>query len=121
MSRSRWSNCPDTAVQGARRHPSATIEGTGGRTAPDPGWRRRLEAPVTAAQRLRLVLALGAINLVLASVAFAVGIVGVQSPPTTAGGPTPGIAFVSPAPTTAPEPTPASSPEPGTSTPGIPV
>ena len=79
---------------------------------------------MTAAQRLRLVLALGAINLVLASVAFAVGIVGVQSPPTTAGGPTPGIAFVSPAPTattTAPEPTPASSPEPGTSTPGTPV
>ena len=56
---------------------------------------------MTAAQRLRLVLALGAINLVLASVAFAVGIVGVQSPPTTAGGPTPGIAFVSPAPTAA--------------------
>ena len=54
---------------------------------------------MTAAQRLRLVLALGAINLVLASVALAVGIVGVQSPPTTAGGPTPGIAFVSPAPT----------------------
>ena len=76
---------------------------------------------MTAAQRLRLVLALGAINLVLASVALAVGIVGVQSPSTTAGGPTPGIAFVSPAPTattTVPEPTPASSPEPGTSTPG---
>ena len=58
------------AVQGARRHPGATIEGTGGASAPDPGWRRRLEAPVTAAQRLRLVLALGAINLVLASVAL---------------------------------------------------
>src|SRR4029078_11697312 len=98
MSRSRWSNCSDTAVQGAQRHPGATIEGTGGRTAPDPGWRRRLEAPLTAAQRLRLALALGAITLVLPSVAFAVGIVGVQSPP-TAGGATPGIAFISPAPT----------------------
>ena len=79
---------------------------------------------MTAAQRLRLVLTLGVINLVLASVALTVGIVGVQSPPSTAGGPTPGIAFVSPAPTatSAPtEPTPAATPGPGTSTPGTPV
>ena len=79
---------------------------------------------MTAAQRLRLVLTLGVINLVLASVALTFGIVGIQSTPETAGGPTPGIAFVSPAPTattTVPEPTPASSPEPGTSTPGTPV
>ena len=56
---------------------------------------------MTAAQRLRLVLALGLVNIILASVALSVGFVGLQTPPTTAGGPTPGIAFVSPPPTTA--------------------
>ena len=79
---------------------------------------------MTAAQRLRLVLALGVINLVLAGVVLAVGIADIQSPPTTAGGPTPGIAFVSPAPTatsTVPEPTAPSPQEPGTSTPGSPA
>jgi hypothetical protein len=76
---------------------------------------------VTAAQRLRLVLTLGVINLVLAGVVLAVGVVDFQSPPTTAGGATPGIAFVSPAPTIVPEPTAPSSGEPGTSTPGSPA
>ena len=89
----------------------------------DPPRRRRLAAPVTAAQRLRLVLALGVVNLVLASVALGIGFVGIQSPPTTAGGPTPGIAFVSPQPTTpsTTEPTPVPSGQPGTFTPGTPV
>ena len=74
---------------------------------------------VNAAQRLRLVLALCLVNIILASVALSVGFVGLQTPPATAGGPTPGIAFVSPPPTE-PEPTPAPSPEPG-STPGTPT
>ena len=89
---------------------------------PDPLGGGGSTGRVTAAQRLRLVLALGLVNIILASVALSVGFVGLQSPPTTAGGPTPGIAFASPLPTTtaAPEPTPASSPEPGTSTPGTP-
>jgi hypothetical protein len=69
------------------------------------------------------VLALGVVNLVLATVALGIGFVGIQFPPTTAGGPTPGIAFVSPQPTTpsATEQTPVPSQQPGTSTPGTPV
>jgi hypothetical protein len=55
---------------------------------------------VTAAQRLRLVLTLGVINLVLASVALGIGITGTP-------GPTPGIAVV--------EPTPGSAGPPGAS------
>ena len=36
MSPSRWSACPDTAVKGVRKHPGATIEGTGGAPRPTP-------------------------------------------------------------------------------------
>jgi hypothetical protein len=82
---------------------------------------------VTAAQRLRLVLALGVINLILATVALSVGITGIQSPPATAGGSTPPVAFVSPAPTgaTPTSTTPTTPPgptenPPATSTPGTP-
>ena len=50
---------------------------------------RRLAAFVTAAQRLRLVLTLGVVNLVLVGVALGFGVAGVQSPGTTPGGPTP--------------------------------
>jgi hypothetical protein len=72
-----------------------------------------------------LVLALGVVNLVLATVALSFGLAETTSPPTTAGGPTPGTAVVSPAPTTPvaggqtpTAPGPAASPtpaEPGTS------
>ena len=68
---------------------------------PVPGSRAVSEgerSPVTAAQRLRLVLALGVVNLVLAAVALGIGISGLNTTPSTAGGPTPGIAFASPTP-----------------------
>ena len=54
---------------------------------------------MTAAQRLRLVLALGVVNLVMAGVALGFGMVGLSTPPATAGGSTTGAATVSPAPT----------------------
>lgn len=53
---------------------------------------------MTAAQRLRLVLALGVVNLVLATVALAVGMSGMSTAPATAGGSTPGTAVASPLP-----------------------
>ena len=75
---------------------------------------------MTAAQRLRLVLALGVVNLVLATVALSFGIAGTASRPGTAGGPTPGTAIASPAPTTpaGPEPRPTAEPPSTSPTPG---
>jgi hypothetical protein len=80
---------------------------------------------VTAAQRLRLVLALGVINLILATAALSLGIFGMQTPPSTAGGPTPDTAFASPTPTAlataaGPGETAAATTPPATSTPGAP-
>ena len=57
---------------------------------------------MTAAQRLRLVLALGVVNVILATVALSVGISGLSTEPSTGGRPSPGIAQVSPGPTEAP-------------------
>jgi hypothetical protein len=51
---------------------------------------------VTAAQRLRLVLALGVINIVLAGVALGVGINESTNPPIAVVVPTPGVAAPSP-------------------------
>ncbi len=85
-------------MTGGGRHPGATIQPGGVRLiVPDPLGGGGSTGRVTGAQRLRLVLALCLVNIILASVALSVGFVGLQSPPTTAGGPTPGIAFVSPA------------------------
>jgi outer membrane biosynthesis protein TonB len=80
---------------------------------------------VTAAQRLRLVLALGVINLILATAALSLGIFGIQTPPSTAGGPTPETAFASPPPTAVATPagpgeTAAATAPAATSTPGVP-
>ena len=66
---------------------------------PDPLGGGGSTGRVTAAQRLRLVLALGLVNIVLASVALSVGFVGLQSPPTTAGGPHAGDRVRLPGPT----------------------
>lgn len=75
------------------------------RVSEEPGF------DVTAAQRLRLVLALGVINLVLASVALGVGIAGAPFA-------TPGIAVVEPTPAAPNGSTPGGPP--GTSNPGSP-
>ena len=70
---------------------------------------------LTAAQRLRLVLALGVVNLVLAAVALSVGIGGLATPSPVAQGPTPGTEAAPtgiPAPSVPPNPTTSSDPGP---------
>ena len=78
------------ALTGGGRHPGATIEHGGVRLiVPDPLGGGGSTGRVTGAQRLRLVLALGLVNIVLASVALSVGVVGFR-PTDDRGGPTPG-------------------------------
>jgi hypothetical protein len=72
---------------------------------------------VTAAQRLRLVVALGVVNLVLAGVALGFGIVGLPAEKQIAAGPTPPTAIAQPTPpgpsaTARPEPSPRPTPTP---------
>src|SRR5204863_3183816 len=71
------------------------------------GLPRIEEAPdrVTAVQRLRLVIALGVVNLVLAGVALGFGIAGLPASNQIAAGPTQPSAIVLPQPTTPPETT----------------
>jgi hypothetical protein len=75
---------------------------------------------VTVAQRLRLVVALGVVNLVLAGVALGFGIVGLPASNRIAAGPTPPTAIALPTPTlptTRPGPSPRPTPTPPASHP----
>jgi hypothetical protein len=78
---------------------------------------------VTAAQRLRLVLALGVVNLVLAAVVLGVGITGVTIPTGPGAQPSSAIALIPPPPTTpggaGATSSPASSLTPGTAAPSL--
>jgi hypothetical protein len=81
------------------------------RYVPDARDMWGFRSPVTAAQRLRLVLALGVVNLVLAAVVLSVGIGGMVSPQEIAEGPTPGTGQASPIPVASERP-PAPTPRP---------
>ncbi|HEV8401744.1 MAG TPA: hypothetical protein VGQ31_01780 [Candidatus Limnocylindrales bacterium] len=83
---------------------------------------------MTAAQRLRLVVALGVVNLVLAGVALGFGIVGLPASNPIGAVPTPPTAIALPAPTPAPTrpsprptPTPPADEPPASTPPGSPT